>query len=119
MYKRQVCVESRVGGAGQGLVAFATGALDKLDYAVKFFLHRPSFHAERALYKSQTLGKLLPQVRRPHACMRRYPLLSFRVMCTAACTPVQECIPSPAQALLLPRQEVNRYLGSSLTISVG
>ena len=60
-----VCVESRVGGAGQGLVAFATGALDKLDYAVKFFLHRPSFHAERALYKSQTLGKLLPQVRRP------------------------------------------------------
>ena len=59
---RKECSVGCGGSAGQGLVAFATGALDRLDYAVKFFLHRPSFQAERALYKSQTLGKLLPQV---------------------------------------------------------
>jgi hypothetical protein len=49
-------------GAGQGLVAFATGAFDKQDYAIKFFLSRPSFLAEIGLYKIETLGKLLPQV---------------------------------------------------------
>jgi hypothetical protein len=49
-------------GAGQGLVAFATGAFDKLDYAIKFFLSRPSYTAEVGLYQSETLGKLLPQV---------------------------------------------------------
>jgi hypothetical protein len=49
-------------GAGQGLVAFATGAFDRLDYAIKFFLSRPSFLAEVGLYQSESLGKLLPQV---------------------------------------------------------
>jgi hypothetical protein len=49
-------------GAGQALVAFATGAFDKLDYAVKFFLSRPSFLAEIGLYQVESLGKLLPQV---------------------------------------------------------
>jgi hypothetical protein len=52
-------------GAGQGLVAFATGAFDRLDYAIKFFLSRPSFLAEVGLYQSESLGKLLPQVPPP------------------------------------------------------
>jgi hypothetical protein len=49
-------------GAGQALVAFATGAFDKLDYVVKFFLSRPSFLTEIGLYQVESLGKLLPQV---------------------------------------------------------
>jgi hypothetical protein len=49
--------------AGQGLVAFARGCHDQLDYAIKFFLVRESFESERQLYLSHTLGALLPQVR--------------------------------------------------------
>ena len=49
--------------AGQGIVAFAQGVHDGLGYALKFFVDRASFLAERDMYRSQTLGSLLPQVR--------------------------------------------------------
>ena len=52
--------------AGQGLVAFARGVHDQLDYAIKFFLVQESLDAERRLYETQALGALLPQVP-PHA----------------------------------------------------
>lgn len=48
--------------AGQGLVAFARGIHDQLDYAIKFFVVRESFDAERRLYDTDVLGALLPQV---------------------------------------------------------
>lgn len=48
--------------AGQGVVAFAQGARDDLAYALKFFVHRPSFLAERDTYRSRALGVLLPKV---------------------------------------------------------
>ena len=51
--------------AGQGLVAFARGVHDQLDYAIKFILNQSSLAAELALYGSRTLGPLLPQVRCP------------------------------------------------------
>ena len=49
--------------AGQGVVAFARGVHNGLDYALKLFVERSSFLAERDMYRSQTLGRLLPQVR--------------------------------------------------------
>lgn len=52
--------------AGQGLVAFARGVHDQLDYAIKFFINRESFMAEQKLYESNTLGALLPQVGCPN-----------------------------------------------------
>ena len=52
--------------AGQGIVAFAQGVHDDLGYALKFFVERESFLAERDMYRSQTLGRLSPQVRRCH-----------------------------------------------------
>ena len=48
--------------AGQGLVAFARGVHDQLDYAIKLFLSQSSFEAERSLYETKALGALLPQV---------------------------------------------------------
>lgn len=55
--------------AGQGLVAFARGYRDHLDYAIKFFLIRDSFEAERNLYQTKALGSLLPQV----SCLTHLP----------------------------------------------
>jgi hypothetical protein len=55
------CVTARV-SAGQAVVQFAYGKLDKQDYAVKFFLSRKAFEAEEALYRHTTLGQFLPQV---------------------------------------------------------
>lgn len=52
--------------AGQGLVVFARGVYDQLDYAIKFFLVHSSFKAEQKLYESKTLGGLLPQVLQQH-----------------------------------------------------
>ena len=49
--------------AGQGIVAFARGLHNDLDYALKFYVERSSFLAESEMYRSQTLGRLLPQVR--------------------------------------------------------
>ena len=51
------------GCAGQGIVVFARGVHNGLGYALKFFVNRESFLAEREMYRSQTLGRLLPQVR--------------------------------------------------------
>lgn len=67
--------------AGQGLVAFARGVHDQLDYAIKFFLVQESFEAERSLYETKALGALLPQVlllicdldANCHACSPRSP----------------------------------------------
>jgi hypothetical protein len=73
-------------GAGQGLVAFATGAFDKLDYAIKFFLSRPSYTAEVGLYQSESLGKLLPQVP-PSAHVGDCGLLSCGCLCLASPPP--------------------------------
>lgn len=47
--------------AGQAVVQFAHGKLDKQDYAIKFFLSRKGFQAEEALYRHTTLGQFLPQ----------------------------------------------------------
>ena len=44
-------------------MAFARGVHNGLDYALKLFVERSSFLAERDMYRSQTLGRLLPQVR--------------------------------------------------------
>ena len=44
-------------------MAFARGVHNGLDYALKFYVERSSFLAERDMYRSQTLGRLLPQVR--------------------------------------------------------
>ena len=49
--------------AGQGIVVFAQGVQDGLGYALKFYVERASFLVERDMYRSQTLGRLLPQVR--------------------------------------------------------
>ena len=49
--------------AGQAVVQFAHGKLDRQDYAIKFFLSRKGFDAEEALYRHTTLGAFLPQVR--------------------------------------------------------
>jgi hypothetical protein len=48
--------------AGQALVQFAYGKLDRQDYVIKFFLSRKAFEAEEALYRHTTLGMFLPQV---------------------------------------------------------
>lgn len=48
--------------AGQAVVQFAYGKLDKQDYAIKFFLSRKAFEAEEALYRHTTLGQFLPHV---------------------------------------------------------
>lgn len=48
--------------AGQGVVAFAQGAHDDLGYALKFFVHRGPFLAEREMYRCQALQRLLPRV---------------------------------------------------------
>ena len=45
-------------------MAFAQGVHNDLGYAFKFFVDRGSFIAERDMYRSQTLGLLLPQVLR-------------------------------------------------------
>lgn len=47
---------------GQAVVQFATGTLDKQDYAIKFFLSRKGFDSEEALYRHTTLGEFLPNV---------------------------------------------------------
>ena len=44
-------------------MAFAHGVHNGLGYALKFYIDRSSFLAERDMYRSQTLGSLLPQVR--------------------------------------------------------
>ena len=44
-------------------MAFARGVHNGLGYALKFYVQRSSFLAERDMYRSQTLGRLLPQVR--------------------------------------------------------
>lgn len=44
------------------MVQFATGKLDKQDYAIKFFLSRKGFDSEEALYRHTTLGQFLPTV---------------------------------------------------------
>ena len=43
-------------------MAFARGVHSDLGYALKFFVERSSFLAERDMYRSTTLGRLLPQV---------------------------------------------------------
>jgi hypothetical protein len=48
--------------AGQAVVQFAYGRLDKQDYAIKFFLSKKALDAEEALYGHTTLGQFLPQV---------------------------------------------------------
>ena len=48
--------------AGQAVVQFAYGRLDRQEYALKFFLSRKAFDAEEALYRHTTLGTFLPQV---------------------------------------------------------
>eukprot|EP00892_Ulva_mutabilis_P002847 jgi/Ulvmu1/12563/UM091_0004.1 len=47
---------------GQGVVAFATGMEDRLEYAIKFFVVHSSYIAERQLYESKLLGALLPKI---------------------------------------------------------
>ena len=44
-------------------MVFAKGVHSDLGYALKFYVERASFVAERDMYRSQTLGRLLPQVR--------------------------------------------------------
>ena len=39
-------------------MAFAQGVHNGLDYALKFYVQRSSFLAERDMYRSQTLGRL-------------------------------------------------------------
>eukprot|EP00892_Ulva_mutabilis_P012074 jgi/Ulvmu1/9239/UM005_0339.1 len=46
----------------QGVVIFAVGTEDKHAYAIKFFVARSAFCAERQLYESATLGPLMPRV---------------------------------------------------------
>jgi hypothetical protein len=48
-------------GAGQGVVQFARGITDQLDYAVKFFVSKRAFDEEGDFYKSSPLGPLLPK----------------------------------------------------------
>ena len=48
--------------AGQAVVQFAYGTLDRQEYALKFFLSRKAFDAEEVLYRHTTLGRFLPQV---------------------------------------------------------
>ena len=81
--------------AGQGLVAFARGLHDQLNYAIKFFLVQNSLAAELALYGSQDLGSLLPQVRdsalHVHAVLCR--VYSSSSACCSKCTRgVLECV---------------------------
>lgn len=54
--------DGRGGRAGQGVVAFAVGASDRLGYAIKFFVAPSAFVAERQLYESRVLGALLPKI---------------------------------------------------------
>ena len=49
-------------GAGQGVVAFAVGVDDRLEYAIKFFVVHSSYIAERQLYETKLLGALLPKI---------------------------------------------------------
>lgn len=44
------------------MVAFARGVQDESAYALKFFVNRTSFLAERETYQSAHLGRLLPRV---------------------------------------------------------
>ena len=51
-------------------MAFARGVHNYLDYALKFYVERASFVAERDMYRSQTLGRHLPQVRLLHGAIK-------------------------------------------------
>lgn len=57
-----VAVMNSYACAGQGLVAFARGAHDELEYAIKFFVARKPFEAALDLYQSRAVGSLLPRV---------------------------------------------------------
>lgn len=48
--------------AGQGIVQFARGVTDGLDYALKFFISKSAFDAEGELYRDPVLGPLLPKI---------------------------------------------------------
>lgn len=48
--------------AGQGIVQFARGVSDGLDYALKFFVSKTAFDAEGELYRDAVLGPLLPKI---------------------------------------------------------
>eukprot|EP00892_Ulva_mutabilis_P002733 jgi/Ulvmu1/12460/UM009_0112.1 len=47
---------------GQGIVQFARGVTDGLDYALKFFVSKSAFDAEGELYRDPVLGPLLPKI---------------------------------------------------------
>lgn len=48
--------------AGQAIVQFARSVRDRGQYALKFFLSRSGFEAERSFYTDSPLGKLLPRL---------------------------------------------------------
>eukprot|EP00892_Ulva_mutabilis_P004417 jgi/Ulvmu1/2347/UM013_0195.1 len=52
--------ERRCGG--QAVVQFARSVRDRGQYALKFFISRPSFDAESRFYTDSPLGKLLPRL---------------------------------------------------------
>eukprot|EP00892_Ulva_mutabilis_P003267 jgi/Ulvmu1/1311/UM011_0039.1 len=72
---------------GQGVVAFARGAYDDLEYALKFFVHRSSFLAERDMYRCQALGRLLPRVYCDYD-----PAETPGVLCDARGRPLPPCL---------------------------
>ena len=53
-------------GAGQAIVQLAISSVNRLEYAIKFFLSRSAFEQERYLYSgSNPLGQFLPKVLQP------------------------------------------------------
>ena len=76
-------------------MAFERGVHDQLDYAIKFFLVPNSLAAELALYGSQALGSLLPQVcasvLHVHAVL--YRVYSSSSAVCSECTRVILCTP--------------------------
>lgn len=48
--------------AGHSVVAFATGAYDRLPYAIKFFAARAPFDAEVAMSHEAGIEKLAPRI---------------------------------------------------------
>lgn len=53
-------------GAGQSIVAFATGAYADIPYVIKFFAMRESFNAELATRRDPAMGALAPDIHAVH-----------------------------------------------------